>query len=347
MKNVSSGQIAFTISSILAVFTFLLSGALFIISGDFYKVLALFLIPLIVYGLSYFLIKYFIDKFIYRKVKLIYKNIHKLKTSKNNPQPIVLSDNLLESVEQEVLNWSNKKSKEIQQLKDISRFRKEFIGDVSHELKTPIFAIQGYLHTLIDGGLEDEKINKSYLYKASKNLDRLNRIVEELEIINKFETNELILNHSKFDIVELIKEVFESLEMQADLKGIELKFKELENSPKYVEADKERIRQVLVNLLSNSIKYGKENTRSLVGIYDMDENYLIEITDKGIGIKEENLDRLFERFYRVDKSRSRDMGGTGLGLAIVKHIIEAHNQVINVRSTLDVGSTFGFTLKKV
>src|SRR5690554_2528055 len=233
MKNVSSGQIAFTISSILAVFTFLLSGALFIISGDFYKVLALFLIPLIVYGLSYFLIKYFIDKFIYRKVKLIYKNIHKLKTSKNNPQPIVLSDNLLESVEQEVLNWSNNKSKEIQQLKDISRFRKEFIGDVSHELKTPIFAIQGYLHTLIDGGLEDEKINKSYLYKASKNLDRLNRIVEELEVINKFETNELILNHSKFDIVELIKEVFESLEMQADLKGIELKFKELENSPKY------------------------------------------------------------------------------------------------------------------
>lgn len=345
MKNVSSGQIAFTVSSILAILTFLLSGALFIIGGDFYKVIALFLIPLIVYALSYFLIKYFIDKFIYRKVKLIYKNIHSLKAAKN-VQPIDLKDDLLESVEQEVIDWSKNKSKEIQQLKDISKFRKEFIGDVSHELKTPIFAIQGYLHTLIDGGLEDEKINKSYLYKASKNLDRLNKIVEDLDVINKFETNTLILDITKFDIVELVKDVFESLEMQADLKDIELKFKDSHSGAKFVKADKERIRQVLVNLLSNSIKYGKEKGLTLVGIYDMDVNYLVEVTDNGIGIAEENLDRLFERFYRVDKSRSREMGGTGLGLAIVKHIIEAHKQVINVRSTVDVGSTFGFTLKK-
>ncbi|MEX0810698.1 MAG: ATP-binding protein [Chitinophagales bacterium] len=347
MKNVSSGQIAFTVSSILALLTFLLSGVLFVLSGDFYKILALFLIPIVVYALSYLLLKYFIDKFIYRKIKLIYKTIHSLKTAKSKVQPLELNADLLEGVEKEVIEWSKGKTQEIQQLKDISRFRKEFIGNVSHELKTPIFAIQGYLHTLIDGGLEDDKINKNYLYKASKNLDRLNKIVEDLDVINRFETNTLVLEKQKFDIVELIKDVFDSLEMQADLKDIVLKFKDPENSPKYVKADKEQIRQVMVNLLSNSIKYGKEEGQTLVGIYDMDENYLVEITDNGIGIAEDNLDRLFERFFRVDKSRARDMGGTGLGLAIVKHIIEAHGQVINVRSKIGVGSTFGFTLKKV
>lgn len=346
MKNVSPNQIAFTVSSLLAVLTLLLSGALFLISGDFYKIIALFLIPLVVYVLSYFLIQYFIEKFIYRKIKLIYKTIHSLKAAKNAPLPQEVSADLLQDVEQEVIEWSKKKTMEIQHLKDVSQFRKEFIGDVSHELKTPIFAIQGYLHTLIDGGLEDDKINKNYLYKASRNLDRLNKIVEDLDVINKFETNTLLLDLEKFDIVELIQDVFDSLEMQADLKDIELKFKDPQNSPKLVEADKERIRQVLVNLLSNSIKYGKEKGHTLVGIYDMDENFLVEITDNGIGIEEENLDRLFERFYRVDKSRSREMGGTGLGLAIVKHIIEAHSQVINVRSKVGVGSTFGFTLKK-
>lgn len=346
MKNVSSGQIAFTVSSILALLTFLLSGLLFIIGGDFYKIIALLLVPLIVYALSYLLIKYFIDKFIYRKVKLIYKTIHNLKTAKSSPQAMEPGVDLLEGVEQEVIEWSKGKTKEIQQLKDISKFRKEFIGNVSHELKTPIFAIQGYLHTLIDGGIDDEKINKNYLYKASKNLDRLNKIVEDLDVINRYETNTLVLDKQKFDIVELINDVFDSLEMQADLKDIVLKFKDQENASKNVFADKEQIRQVLVNLLTNSIKYGKENGQTLVGIYDMDENYLIEVTDNGIGIDEKNLGRLFERFYRVDKSRSREMGGTGLGLAIVKHIIEAHGQVINVRSKEGVGSTFGFTLKK-
>lgn len=303
--------------------------------------------PVANFAVSFYLLSFFIEKFIYRKVKLIYKTIHSLKAPKGTaPINVDMSKDMLSKVEDEVVEWTRNKTREIEELKSSDNYRKEFIGNVSHELKTPIFNVQGYLHTLIDGGLYDEKINKSYLYKASQNLDRLSTIVEDLETISQLETNAMVLDITKFDITKLVKEVYESLEMQADLRDITLEFKPDSDAVHMVLADRERIRQVLTNLLSNSLKYGKDGGTTQVGFYDMHDNLLVEVTDDGIGMDKDHLPRLFERFYRVDKSRSRDQGGTGLGLSIVKHIIEAHHQTINVRSTVGIGSTFGFTLRR-
>jgi two-component system, OmpR family, phosphate regulon sensor histidine kinase PhoR len=231
-------------------------------------------------------------------------------------------------------------------LKKAEQYRKEFMANVSHELKTPIFTIQGYVETLLDGGLDDPNINRNYLSKASQNIDRLQTIIEDLETITQLETNAIPIEMNRFDIVQLIREVMENMEMQAELRGINLSFKQGHDKVTMVVGDKDRFAQVLTNLIANSIKYGKEGGKTGIGIYDMDENYLVEVSDDGIGIEKEHLLRLFERFYRVDKHRSREMGGSGIGLAIVKHIVEAHNQTINVRSTPGVGTTFGFTIKK-
>jgi two-component system phosphate regulon sensor histidine kinase PhoR len=305
-------------------------------------------IPLANFLMCFFLFGYFVEKFIYRKIKLIYKTIHDMKAGKGSPKNthIDMDQNIVHQVEMEVRDWASGKTQEIEELRNNEIYRKEFLANVSHELKTPIFNIQGYLHTLIDGGLQDEKINMNYLHRASRNLDRLTAIVEDLETISQLETNSMMLEFRKFDMMKLIKETLESLEMQAEQKGIRLKIKEGADKSFMVMADRERIRQVITNLVTNSIKYGKQGGKTTLGAYDMHDNILIEITDNGIGIAKDHLPRLFERFYRVDKSRSRDAGGTGLGLAIVKHIIEAHHQTINVRSTPDMGSTFGFTLKK-
>jgi two-component system phosphate regulon sensor histidine kinase PhoR len=213
-------------------------------------------------------------------------------------------------------------------------------------LKTPLFNIQGYIHTLLDGALEDPEVNRNYLERASRSVERLCLIVDDLEAISKLESGELILDQRTFDIHELVKEVFESSEIRAVELHIKMEFKEGSDRQFFVYADKERIRQVVSNLVINSIKYGRKNGTTSVGFYDMDENILIEITDNGIGIDPSHLPRIFERFYRIDKSRSREQGGTGLGLSIVKHIIEAHKQTINVRSNYGIGTTFAFTLKK-
>ncbi|MCB0578851.1 MAG: sensor histidine kinase, partial [Phaeodactylibacter sp.] len=219
-------------------------------------------------------------------------------------------------------------------------------GDISHELKTPIFNIQGYLHTLLDGAIHDEEVNVKFIRKAAKNLERLHTIVEDLEAISRLESGELILEMQAFDIRKLTEEVFEDLEIKAAQRRIVLEFKEGAAQNFRVLADRESIRQVLTNLVSNSIKYGKDNGRTRIGFYDMDKNILIEVADNGLGIPKQHINHVFDRFYRVDKSRSRAQGGSGLGLSIVKHIIEAHKQTINVRSTPDLGSTFGFTLQK-
>ncbi len=347
MKNLSPRDLVVTVTGSLSFMLLLVLYGLTRLAGlqlPFWVILG---IPLANFVIGYFLLGFLLEKFIYRRVKVIYKTINNLKAPKNAGQiNLKINEDILSNVEREVVDWTKRQSQEIEKLKSSDNYRKEFIGNVSHELKTPIFNIQGYIHTLIDGGLYDEKINKSYLYKASQNLDRLSAIVEDLETISQLETNALNLDIRKFDFVKLVKEIFENLEMQADLKDINLVFKE--GSPKTINvmADKERIRQVLTNLTTNSIKYGKQNGTTSVGIYDMHDNVLVEITDDGIGMAEEHIPRLFERFYRVDKSRARDQGGTGLGLSIVKHIVEAHHQTINARSTVGVGSTFGFTLKK-
>lgn len=253
---------------------------------------------------------------------------------------------IFDKVEEDINDWVTKRENELEELQTLESYRRNYIGNVSHELKTPIFNVQGFIHTLLDGALYDDKINKSYLLKAAKNISRLETIVEDLDAISKLESGKLILDIQVFDIKKLTEEVFEELELQAAGKNIQLTFKETARGTFHVMGDKESIRQVLINLIMNSIKYGKVGGRTKVGFYDIDNQILIEVADDGIGIEEKHLRHVFDRFYRVDKSRSRIVGGSGLGLSIVKHIIEAHNQTITVRSTFGEGTTFGFTLKK-
>lgn len=347
MKNPTPLRIAFISSSVITAVV-LLAELIFArmgwIDAGF---MILFIVAILAFASSYIIFTYLLEVFIYRKIKLIYKTISQFKDSKKKTlDQIALKKDIIGNVSKEVEEWDKNRSEEIAELKKLELFRQEFLGNVSHELKTPIFNIQGYIHTLLDGGLEDDQVNVHYLQRAAKSAERLCLIVDDLEEISKLETGELILENRIFDLHDLVNEVFESQELQARERNITLGFKERSLRPAFVLADKERIRQVFVNLIVNSIKYGKPGGSTLVGFYDMDESILTEITDTGIGIDPEHLPRLFERFYRVDKSRSRDQGGTGLGLSIVKHILEAHKQTINVRSSAGIGTTFSFTLKR-
>ena len=346
-KNLTPRQIAiFSALFISLVFAILLLPLYFLDkTSSFTKIDILYFLLLIT--IAYLVNLFFLKKYIYRKVKLIYKNIHQFKLDPSQKSKTIdIDDHIIEDVEQDVSFWATSQKNEIEQLKTLENYRREFLGNVSHELKTPIFNIQGYVHTLLDGGLYDEKINKKYLGRAAKNVDRLITIVDDLETISKLESGKLILDIQKFDIKELVKEVYESHELVAKQKGIELIFKEGAGQSFLVSADKQYIRQVLDNLILNSIKYGKDEGVTKVSFYDMDKFILVEVSDNGIGIEEEHIKHVFDRFYRVDKSRSREEGGSGLGLSIVKHILEAHNQTINLRSTPGLGSTFGFTLEK-
>lgn len=260
-----------------------------------------------------------------------------------------LKDKRVENIGEELTAWADTNDREIARLKETERFRKQYLGNVAHELKTPIFNIQGYISTLLDGGLEDELINRKYLERAEKSIDRLINIVNDLDTISKLESNMNRLEMEKFDVVALAREIAEQAEMEADKKGIKITVKGADNlpSPFWALADKHYIGQVFVNLIINSIRYGKEGGATRIRFRDMLDKILVEIEDNGSGIGKEDLPRVFERFYRTDKGRSREQGGTGLGLAIVKHIVEAHGERITVRSELGAGSTFSFTLKKV
>lgn len=282
------------------------------------------------------------------KFKLIYKTIQNLKLTKEEKRNnrLDMSGDILTNVEKEVQDWAEGKRSEIEQLRKMETYRREFLGNVSHELRTPLFNIQGYISTLLAGGLEDPNVNRSYLEKTEANIARMTEMIEDLEVISRLESGDMQLDESHFDLYSLCMEVYNHLEDFAKTKNISLIFGADTNLGQFVYADREKIRQVLVNLVTNSLKYGVENGRTKISIYDMVENFLVEISDNGIGIEEKHLPRLFERFYRVDRSRSRAEGGSGLGLAIVKHIIEAHEQTVNVRSTQGLGSTFSFTVKK-
>jgi two-component system, OmpR family, phosphate regulon sensor histidine kinase PhoR len=346
MKNLTPFQIALFTSFCVA----LVSGIGFMINNLFlghFEWHTIFVYLIIIFLVSFFIFRLALERFIYRKIKLIYKTISDFKSGKTqSSKKVNLHKDFLDQTGKDVEEWSKNYESEFDELKKLESYRREFLTNLSHELKTPIFNIQGYLHTLLDGGLKDKKINKKYLEKAANNLDHLSNIVYDLDIISRLESGELPIVLEKFDIHQLIHDVIDSQEIHAEKNLISVGFKEGCNSAMNVIADKEKIKQVINNLISNSIKYGKPEGKTQVGIYDMAENVLIEVSDDGIGIGQEHLPRLFERFYRVDKSRSRKEGGSGLGLAIVKHIVEAHNQSINVRSSPGIGSTFGFTLKK-
>ncbi len=259
----------------------------------------------------------------------------------------IQSDDILDIVNQVVIDWGKEKEEEIEELKKGADYRREFIGNLSHELKTPIFNIQGYISTLLDGGLEDENINRKFLQKTEKSINRMIALIEDLEYISKLEAGKLRLNPEKFDLNQLTKEVVDFLEMKASENNTKLIINIPQNKTINIKADKKRIRQVLINLIDNAIKYtDKEDSEVRVSFYDFHDNYLVEVSDNGVGIQEKNLLRVFERFFRTDMGRSRDKGGSGLGLAIVKHIIEAHKQTISVRSNEGEGTTFSFTLAK-
>ncbi|HSO89355.1 MAG TPA: ATP-binding protein [Draconibacterium sp.] len=344
MNKLSSRQVVVFLALILTAIVGLGWYYLLITGFSFlFMIIGLVLFFLI----AFYIIQFAIHRFILEKIRPIYKIIdfvpQKGKEVKLNLTPgfVELSD-----VEQDVENWAQNQLQEIERLKELERYRKDFVGNVSHELKTPIFNIQGYILTLLEGGLEDPNINKLYLTRTEKSIDRMISIVEDLESINKLETGELKPNFSVFDIVKIAEDVIEMEQRLAKERKIWLTFADKPDKPLMVKADRKRIIEVLTNLVVNGLKYGKKNGFVKIGFYDFDDKIMIEVSDNGIGIDKKDLSRVFERFYRVDKSRSREQGGTGLGLSIVKHIIEAHNQTINVQSVLNEGTTFTFTLEK-
>ena len=318
----------------------------FYFQRDWYYFVVAFAVTLI---LCYAVFYYLIERYVYSKIKLIYKLIHNLKLGKDLKDALgdYVSKDPITDVEHEVTEWARDKKTEIETLKKQEQFRREFLANISHEFKTPLFAIQGYIEALQEDALDDHDLARSFLSKAARNIDRLTFLVKDLDIISKLESGEAPINYEKFDIALLIKDVIEQMEHKAQAHKIELIFKEKYDSSIWVNADRDKICQVLVNLVDNSIKYGSENGSTSIKIFELHDQILVEVTDTGIGIEEKLLPRLFERFFRTEQSRSRQIGGSGLGLAIVKHILEAHQQTITVRSTEGVGTTFAFTLERV
>ena len=320
----------------------ILALLLFLFAQISWEVIVLFAIAIAVF--SFFLIQYRVEYFIYRSVKKIYDDVSLLESSTFRNQPITTD---MATLTTQVKKFATDKKLEIETLKVREEYRREFLGNVSHELKTPLFTVQGYLSTLLDGAMDDKKIRKKYLERAEKGVERLIYIVEDLDMITKLEMGDLNLDFTNFDIVDLIQNVFDLLEMNADKKNIILMFDRKHTKPINVFADKEKIQQILTNLIMNSIKYGKENGTTEVTIEDLVKNKIIvRIRDNGEGIEKHNIPRLFERFFRVDKSGARSEGGSGLGLSIVKHIVEAHQEKIYIESEFGKGSEFSFTLEK-
>ncbi len=307
------------------------------------------LVFLFVFAGSYYVIRYILHSFVYRKIKLIYKLIYQTKASKReeNFYKYILPQKSLDEVSQDVQQWAEQKREEIEVLRNSEAFRREFLQNLTHEFKTPIFAVQGYVDTLLSGAVDNPDVNRRFLQNASRNITRMINLLDDLDQISSLETNTYRLQKSQFVIQDLVREVFDALSIKTAERNIKTSIKKGCEHPVAVYADKEKIREVLINLVDNAIKYGKEDGNIVASVYTTDDTTaLIEIGDDGMGIAEEHLLRVFERFYRTDRGRSRDVGGTGLGLAICKHVVEAHDQTIHVRSKIDVGTTVGFTLTR-
>ncbi|KAF0242578.1 MAG: ATP-binding protein [Sediminibacterium sp.] len=341
-KNLSPQQLSAFTALILSV---PISVGIYFIKPDWLIALISFISTFL--G-SYLLIRFVLESFIYRKIKLIYKFIYQTKASKREETyyKYILPQKGIDEVREDVEKWAEQRKAEIELLKTNEAYRKEFLQNLAHEFKTPIFAIQGYVDTLLGGAMENPEISKRFLENTAKNVDRMVTLVEDLDEISRLESGEQPMYKENFIIQELIKEVFETLSIKIVSRNIKCSIKKGCESPIIVFADKEKIRQVINNLVENALKYGKKDGNVVASIYKTDgKHVLIEMSDDGIGIAEEHLSRIFERFYRTDRGRSRDVGGTGLGLSICKHIIEAHGQTIHVRSKIDLGTTVGFTLE--
>ncbi len=342
-KNITPRSLSFFTALIISVINALLS---LLVHPMWYTPLIVFCVTfIIIYSLYY----YTLQRFIYRKIKLIYKFIYQTKATKKEEifYKHILPQKSIEEVSEDVEKWALQRKQEIEVLQQNEKFRKEFLMNLAHELRTPIFSVQGYVDTLLNGALEDENVNRKFLSNTSKSIDRLVRLVDDLDEISKLESGKIPIIQESFVIQDLISDVYEEFSLKAKERNTELLFKKGTERPIWVHADMPKIKQVLVNLIENALKYGNDGGTITSGCYVVDEKSIyVEISDNGPGISEEHLPRIFERFYRADRSRARAIGGTGLGLAIVKHIIEAHSQTVNVRSKLGVGSSFGFTLDK-
>ena len=301
---------------------------------------------LLLFLLSGAIIFIFLEVFINRKIRLLFRMVQNYKTNSSNFR-FNMSEDILSASEAEILKLAKKNSSELVKLKSEEKFRREFMGNLAHELKTPIFSIQGYILTLLEGGLEDPSINKRFLNRALKGVDRMNKIILDLDMITKFESERINMQFHENNIVEICQEIIDGLELKAKEKNISLKFLKSYASPIMVNCDRLRIGQVIQNLIINAVNYSDPDSEVILRFIDVDSNILVEVEDNGPGINEKDAARLFERFYRVDKSRARNEGGTGLGLSIVKHIIEGHGHNIGLRSKEGEGSTFFFTLTKV
>ncbi len=331
-------------SSLFITLISLLILALLLYFLSVFSIVVILIFGLLIFISSFLVLQYRAEKFIYKRVKKIYDDVSLLESSTFQDQPVTTD---MKTLTEEIEKFAKGKKLEIETLKVRENYRKEFLGNVSHELKTPLFTVQGYILTLLEGGaLKDKAIRKKYLQRAAKGVERLIYIVKDLDMITKIESGTFNLEYEDFNIIELIQNVFEMLEMKAARKNISLVF-DTEYEQVMVRADKERIQQVLINLIVNSIKYGKDDGTTEVSIENLVKNKIIvRITDNGEGIEKQNIHRIFERFFRVDKSGSRKEGGSGLGLSIVKHIIEAHKEKIYVESVFGVGSEFSFTMEK-
>ncbi|WP_292901070.1 ATP-binding protein [Nonlabens sp.] len=298
-----------------------------------------------VFILCFVIIQYRVQRFIYRRIKKIYEDVSLLESSNFSDREIATD---MRTLKEQVERFARNKKIEIETLQIRENYRKEFLGNISHELKTPLFTVQGYIDTLIDGAHKDKVIRKKYLERAQKGVERLTYIVRDMDMITRLEVGDMSLDKEHIDVINLVKQVFDQFEMKASKKNISLVFDMKYDQPIMVHADQERILQVISNLIMNSIKYGKQNGTTEVAVEDLINNKIIlRVTDNGEGIKPEYVPRLFERFFRVDRTGSRKEGGSGLGLAIVKHIVEAHGERIYVDSELGIGSEFSFTLEKV
>jgi two-component system phosphate regulon sensor histidine kinase PhoR len=300
----------------------------------------------VLFAASFLLLHFLIKRFIENRIKIIYKTIY---APKKNRESFLkkYKNSGFSGIEQEVQDWVSKREMRMERMKEQDAYRREFLGNVSHELKTPIFNVQGYISTLLDGAIDDPEVNRNYLERTEASIERIISILNNLDTISQFENNQVLPEYSDFDLEVLVREIFDDFEIKAKDHGVKLSFRNKARAELIVRADSGQIRQVISNLVENSIRYlGKNEPYAKITVYDMHEKFFVEISDNGIGIAENDIYRIYERFFRTDKARSREKGGSGLGLAIVKHIINAHNQNISVRSTLGEGTTFSFTLDK-
>ncbi|OQY04870.1 MAG: hypothetical protein B6I20_02230 [Bacteroidetes bacterium 4572_117] len=347
MKLFSSKRISIILALFFSVITGVFVSFTMVINfSDYYLLYTVFsiLLSFIIFYISIFKT---LNRFILKKIDTFFDTIDFLQISEIKQYSQIEEGEIIKNIDEKFMEWAKSKLQEIANLKANEKYRKEFFGDVSHELKTPLFNMQGYISTLIDGGLKDDNINLKYLHSAEKNINRLISVVKDLETISALESGARKLDFTEFDIIQLITEVMEMLEIRANKKGISLELDSSQNKTMLVKADKMGISNVLSNLLINSVIYGKENGNTKIRVERKGTKISVSVIDNGIGIREKHIGRVFERFYRIDKSRSKLQGGTGLGLSIVKHIIDAHKQKIVVQSTLGKGCRFTFCLDSV